>query len=99
MFSVSAIGNKSNYRINPIYMEYAQKYKKACTDFTMLDKKIKNSYKPKEADFEARKVAKIAKKKFENLCQTTSKILEGGNKTKEQATEQAGKLHKLDYYC
>ena len=99
MSGVLPIGSESNYRVNPIYLEYANKYKKACMNFQALDKKIKNAQEPKKADFDERHAAEIAKKKFMNLCQTTVKVLEGGNSTREQAMEQAGKLHKIDYYC
>ncbi len=88
-----------NYRVNPVYMEYAKKYKNACNTFTSLDKKIKRAQKPKEADFDNRHRAEIVMKKYESLCQTVSKVLKGGNTTKEQATSEAGSLHKIDYLC
>ncbi len=99
MLNVSGINNRQEYRVNPVFMQYAKNYKNACSEYTALNNKISKAQKPKEADFEKRRQLDIKIKKLESLCQITPKTLQGGSSTKEQATNEAGSIYKLDYYC
>ena len=96
MFRIDGIGNNSNYRVNPVYLRYAEKYETANKEYEKYESKIKNGNAEK-IDFIKLEKAKQEKIKYKNTLYSTPKVIFGGNLDKVSAEVEAKKLHKIDF--
>jgi hypothetical protein len=96
MFKISGNNYGLNYRVNPVFMRYAENYKEAENKCEKLERKIKNGNAEK-IDFEKLKKAERDKNIAENALYNVPKIINGGDLDKKTAQKEANNIHKIDF--